>query len=38
MDVIASRPQIAVAAALHQLRLVAPAENMPEELVPVIEP
>ncbi len=38
MHVIARRPQITVAAALHRLRLVAAAENVPEQLVPVIEP
>jgi hypothetical protein len=38
MHVIAGGPQIAVAAALHQLRFVAATEHVPEELVPVIEP
>ena len=38
MHIIARGPQIAIAAALHQLRLVASAEHMPKLLVPVIEP
>ena len=38
MHVVASRAQVAVAAALHQLRLVPPAEHMAEEFVPVVEP
>ena len=38
MHVIASRPQVAVAAALDQLRLVASTENMPEKLVAAVEP
>ena len=38
MRVIAGRPQIPVATALHQLRLIPPAQHVPEKLVPVIEP
>src|SRR6266542_279384 len=38
MHVVAHRSQIPVAAAVHDQRLVAAAEQMPEELVPAIEP
>jgi hypothetical protein len=38
MHVIAHRPQIPAAAAIHHQRLVATAEQMSEQLVPPVEP
>ncbi len=38
MHVIASRAQVTIAAAFHQLRFVTPTEHMTEKLVPMIEP
>ena len=38
MHVVAHRPQIARAAAVHDQRFVTSAEHMPKEFVPAIEP